>query len=42
MLKGFAFYAEATNLFKKQYIDVGSIYQRKWITAGFKYKISGY
>ncbi len=41
--KGFAFYAEATNLFNKQYIDVGSIYQPgRWITAGFKYKISGY
>ncbi len=42
-LKGFTFYAEATNLFDRHYIDVGSIYQPgHWITCGIKYKIKGF
>lgn len=36
-------YADGTNLFDKKYIDIGSIFQPgRWLSAGFKYNITGF
>lgn len=41
--KGFTAYFEATNLFDKSYIDVGSINQPgRWLTGGLKYELRGF
>jgi len=40
-LKEFTFFCEATNLFDKKYIDIGSIYQPgRWLSLGIKYKFT--
>jgi vitamin B12 transporter len=41
--KLYSIYAEATNLFNKKYVDVGSILQPgRWITAGVKFEINDF
>ena len=41
--KLYIIYAEATNLFNKKYVDVGSISQPgRWITAGVKFEINDF
>jgi vitamin B12 transporter len=39
----FTLFAEATNLFDKKYIDIGSNFQPgRWISAGFRFNITGF
>ncbi len=39
--KDLTLYAEATNLFNKKYIDIGSIYQPgRWLSLGVKYRFA--
>jgi vitamin B12 transporter len=41
--KSVGLYLEATNFFNVEYVDAGSIYQPgRWLSAGLKYKISGF